>query len=99
MQAFSRRCLTMQVTINGRRYQIRFRNPGRNVDATCDDPTEPRPEIWIRPALQNRPVELTETVIHECLHAQGWPLDEEFVTGAAEDITAILDKLGLIRKD
>jgi hypothetical protein len=38
-------------------------------------------------------------LIHECLHAQGWHLDEEFVDRAAREITAALDRTGLLHED
>jgi hypothetical protein len=86
----------MLVTQAGRRYQLVFESPGKGHDGLCDAPTTPGKKIRLRPSLRRNPPRLTEIVIHECLHAQGWQLDEQFVARAADEIARVLDRLGLI---
>lgn len=83
----------------GRRWRLRYADPGRGNDGSCDPPTTPCKEIRLRPSLRKRPTDLVETIIHECLHAQGWPLDEDFVGRAAAEITRVLERLQLIRQE
>lgn len=89
----------MLVTMAGRRWRLCYADPGRGNDGSCDPPTAHHKTIKIRRSLRRYPVALTETLIHEFLHAQGWPLDEDFVGRAAEEITRALDRLGLIKDD
>lgn len=89
----------MLVTLASRRWRLLFANPGKGNDGICDSPSTPRKSIKIRPSLRRYPARLVEVVIHECLHAEGWPLDEDFVGQAAEDIARVLDRLGLIKEE
>lgn len=89
----------MLVTLANRRWRLLFANPGNGNDGICDPPSTPHKAIRIRPSLSRYPTRLAEVVIHECLHAEGWPLDEDFVTQAAEDIARVLDRLGLIKEE
>lgn len=89
----------MIVVQAGRRWQLLYADPGRGCEGSCDPPTRPSKQIRLRPSLRKRPVDLVETIIHECLHAQGWPLDEDFVGRAAQEITRVLERLELIRQE
>jgi hypothetical protein len=86
----------MLITQAGRRYRLLFESPGRRNDGSCDPPDSFHKAIRIRPSLRRYPARLTETIIHECLHAQGWHIDEEFVARAADEIARVLDRLHLI---
>lgn len=86
----------MLITQAGRRYQLVFENPGKGHDGLCDAPTTRGKKIRLRPSLRRNPTRLTEIVIHECLHAQGWQLDELFVARAAYEIARVLERLNLI---
>ena len=88
----------MIVVQGGHRYRLLFADPGRGNAGSCDPPDQPNKAIRIRPSLRKRPVDLVEVVIHECLHAQGWPLDEDFVGRAAAEITRVLERLNLIAR-
>ncbi len=78
------------ITIGGKRWRLEFRPLKGENDALCDPPTVPRKSIVIhRPALRS-PKRLMELLVHECLHAESWPLDEEFVRQAAEDLARLL---------
>ena len=92
----------MIVTINGRRWALRWWPFGRGAtDGECDSPGKARKEIRIRNSL-NRPdrqKRLMEVAIHESLHALHWGLDEGIVESGAEDIAALLWKLGYRRTE
>ena len=38
-----------------------------------------------------------DTIIHECIHAEGWHIDEVFIERAATDIARVLLRLGYRR--
>lgn len=87
----------MRATMGGRRYKVvRCRLPS-DRRAECDHPSKPGKEIRLSNKLQGR--ELVECVIHECLHAQGWHLDEEFVDRAGREIATLLDRMELIAEE
>lgn|GEM_PF-1463868 len=89
----------MIIVQGGKRWQLVFADPGRGCAGSCDPPTRVGKQIRLRPSLRHHPTELVETIIHECLHAQGWQLDEAFVAQAAADITRVLERLALIRQE
>jgi hypothetical protein len=45
-------------------------------------------------SLNQTPIDLLDTVIHECLHACYPDLDEDAVTEAATDIAKVLFRMG-----
>ena len=89
----------MLITLGGKRWRLLYESPGPGNDGSCDDPTTPNKAIRIRRRLRRHPRRHAEVLIHECLHAQGWHLDEEFVDRAAREITAALDRTGLLHED
>lgn len=80
----------MRVKILNRRYDLRFVRT-RAYDGECDPPTKANKEIRIRNSLKGE--KRLDAVIHECLHAAGWHLDEEFIGEFASDLARILTKL------
>ena len=82
-----------------RRWRLVYGDPGRGNDGLCDPPTLPNKAITIRRRLLNHPRRHAEILIHECLHAQGWHLDESFVTQAAREIARALIRTKLLRED
>lgn len=83
-----------QIVISGRRWRLVYRRPSDGSEAECDCPTTPGKSIRVRPGLRRYPAGLMEALVHECLHAAGWPLSEEFVTEAAADIARVLARQG-----
>ena len=50
--------------------------------------------IRLSPELQKQPKQLLNTLLHECLHAEFPFLDEDVVGAAADDLEAVLWRLG-----
>lgn len=87
----------MHATMGRRRYEVVRCKLPRSTWAECDAPDKPGKQIRLSSRLRGR--ELVECVIHECLHAQGWHLDEEFVERAGREIANLLDRMGLIAEE
>lgn len=79
-----------RVTICGKRWRLEYSRLPRDTDGSCDAPTVTRKRLRIARRLRQRPRALLETLIHEAMHAAGWPLSEEHVEQTAEDVTRIL---------
>lgn len=92
----------MRVKILNRFWNLRFvpnlgtRN-GDRIYGDCSPPTDKNKEIRIWQGAKGE--EELDTIIHECLHASGWILDEEFVNDFANDCARILWKLGYRKND
>jgi hypothetical protein len=80
------------VRIFGEDWTLRF----ARLKAICGDCRNETKTIRIAQGMSSE-LEL-DTVIHECLHAAGWHIDEEFVGRFATDVAKILAELGY-RKD
>lgn len=89
----------MLITQGGKRWRLLYESPGPGNDGSCDNPSTPKKAIRIRRRLLRHPKRHAEVLIHECLHAQGWHLDEEFVARAASEIKTALERTGLLRED
>jgi hypothetical protein len=85
------------ITLNGKRWRLEFRSLKGKNDALCDPPTTPRKAIVIHRPTMKTPKRFMELLLHEGLHAQCWPLDEEFVRQAAEDLARLLWVMGFRR--
>ena len=73
------------VTILGKQWEIVFRKKlDENNCGECDSPDTPRKKIRMRKESE------IDTTIHELMHADGWHIDEVFVTQFATDAAAIL---------
>lgn len=81
----------MRIKILGKVWNLRF-VPNLANRGDCDAPTVKGREIRIWTG--NRGEMRLNTLIHEMLHAAGWPLDEEFVDQFANDSARALWKLG-----
>lgn len=84
----------MRVTILGKRWNLKFvpRSLRRGWFGQCSSPDQPNRTITVESG--HPPERELNVVIHECLHATCFPLDEEYVTSAANDISRILWRLG-----
>jgi len=79
----------MRITICRKTWRLRFvPHLGRAKRAECDSPRTTDKEIRI--AGRYRGKELIELILHECLHAGLWQLDEETVTEVAHDLARTL---------
>jgi hypothetical protein len=81
----------MRVKILGKFWDLRFASNLANR-GDCDDPRVRGKAIRIAAGLGDE--ELAEVAIHECLHAAGWHIDEEFVEQFAADVARVLHRLG-----
>ena len=79
-------------TFRRRRYIVEWRKPDAQTDGDCDPPHVVAKRIRIAPSLSG--VALLETIVHECLHACWFDLDEASVTEAARDIALALSRVG-----
>ena len=90
----------MRVSVNGHYYRLRWVDHNRGfayklgeIDCTSKKNKE------IRLARGQSPVDLADTIIHECMHA-GDAFDviaEEYIAGTATSAARILEKVGLLR--
>lgn len=87
----------MHTTMGRRRYEVVRCKMPRDRRADCDPPEKPGKQIRLSSKL--RGADLVECVIHECLHAQCWDLDEEFVERSGRQIANLLDRMGLIAEE
>lgn len=58
----------------------------------CEHPTKKGKRIRVLKGMD--PLEELEVVIHECLHAAEWNMDEDWVDATGGDIAKVLWKLG-----
>lgn len=86
----------MRVKLCGKYWQLRFTTLHLH-SGECDAPRKRDKEIRIDKRLAGR--DQLETLIHEMLHATDWRADEEHVQEAAEDIAAVLWRLGYRRSE
>ena len=83
----------MRVRIRGKHWTLVYTNALPNdADAHYEAPTTPNKQIRIRPNLSE--ARRLEMVLHECLHAAFWDLEEEAIESSAEDIARVLWRLG-----
>lgn len=82
------------VSIDGKRWRLQFVPLPSGLDGDIDPPKAKHKTIRIRRALLRKPRELLETVIHEALHAADSSKDELWVGQIADDLAALLWRLG-----
>jgi hypothetical protein len=88
----------MYVTAGGKRWRLDF-VPAREIQGKFGDADCQKKRIRLCRSLLRSQSGLLETVIHEMLHAEGWPLDEAWVEEASDDIARVLIRLGFTRGD
>lgn len=81
----------MRVNILGKQWTICFENI-RACRGMCDPPGTPKKRITISNKLKGE--EKLEVIIHECLHAAGWHLDETFVEEFSQQLSRIITRAG-----
>ena len=87
----------MRVDIRGKRWNLEMLD--YLPDGSCgsiDPPDTPQKRIHI--GLNQTPLDVLDTIIHECLHAAIPDLDEEAVTETATDIAKVLYRMGYRQK-
>jgi len=88
--------LPQTVNIHGKRWRIVWEKPERYA-ADVDAPNVAHKCIRLDPALLGNPPKLARILLHECLHAALWDVDEDWVDWVSADLASILQKFGLIR--
>lgn len=63
----------------------------------CTSPKLKNKKIVVDESLKDE--EELDIILHECLHAAFWFLDEEYVAEASKDFARILWRLGYRKKD
>ena len=79
----------MRVRIRDKYFAMSFERLPSDTDGLCDYYGR---KIKIRKTL--RAERQLEVIIHECLHAAHWDLDETAITETAEDLARVLWRLG-----
>lgn len=83
----------MRVEIRGKRWRLEAVEYLQDGSCGSIDPSNtPQKKILI--ASNQNPLDILDTVLHECLHAAFPDLDEEAITESSTDIAKILYKLG-----
>lgn len=86
----------MRVTIGRTYFDFRFApnlgkdRAGKEILGWCN---LEKGQIRVKKNLVNE--EKLEIVLHECLHASGWHVDEAYVEEFAKDMARVLWKLGV----
>ena len=81
----------MKVSIRRRIWNLVFRGNLKNR-GDCDRPDAPNKQIRVSSRLRGQ--HRLEIILHECLHAAFWDLDEEAIEQVGHDLARILWKLG-----
>lgn len=76
-------------TFGGIRYDIDLCGP---IDGCCDQPKGGRPALMITTDLNTKNGLIS--LIHECLHALAWSVDEDKVNQVSKDVGRLLWRLG-----
>lgn len=93
---------------NGKRYKIKWRRPpgrtpkelkGHKIDGLCSDPRDPATNRILYVCPKDTEANVTNTLVHETIHAELWMLDEETVIRVADSITKLLEKAKIISQD
>ena len=83
----------MRVELRGKRWRLEVLDYLHDGSCGSIDPEGvPRKRIVI--ARNQAPLDILDTVIHECLHACYPDIDEEAITEAATDIAKVLHRMG-----
>ena len=83
----------MRVELRGKRWKLEVIEYLQDGSCGSIDPSD-APQKRILVALNQTPLDLLDTVIHECLHACVPDLDEDAVTQTATDIAKVLNRMG-----
>jgi hypothetical protein len=79
----------MNLTIRQKQWLLRFvKRLPKKLHGECDGPHIENREIRILERLKG--IKRLEILLHECLHAAFWDLDEEVVETVAKDIAVAL---------
>ena len=85
--------MNMRVELRGKRWRLEVLDYLHDGSCGSIDPAGvPQKRIVI--ARSQDPLDLLDTVIHECLHGCCPDLDEECVTETATDIAKVLHRMG-----
>ena len=89
---------TRSIRVSGRRWPVRFNGEAKGYFAICHDGLQatPRQIVFNREVLRSDRL-LVDSLVHEMLHAAGWPIDETFVDGFAKDVARELIRFGFKR--
>ena len=85
--------VVVRVELRGKRWNLQVVEYLQDGSCGSIDPND-APQKRILIARNQSPIDILDTVIHECLHACLPDLCEEGVTETATDITKVLDRMG-----
>lgn len=81
------------LTFRGTRWSVVRTNLLPGIRGQCDSPRSSRRKITLNERLE-RPEEILEVLIHECLHGLEWSATEEWVDRTAVELARALHRLG-----
>jgi len=76
-------------TFNGVKYDIDICN---RLDGTCDSPRGGRPSLRVSVPLNTQKGLIT--LLHECLHAEGWAKSEDVIERVSREAGTLAWRLG-----
>ena len=82
------------ITIRGRRWRLIEGSPGRGCDGQCSPPTLPGKTITIPRRVRRNRRHYLRILLHECMHAGLWDLDETTIDDLSTDLARILEQEG-----
>ena len=83
----------LRVELRGRRWNLQVVEYLQDGSCGSIDPSD-TPQKRILVARNQTPIDILDTVLHECLHACLPDLCEEAVTETSTDITKVLHRMG-----
>lgn len=88
------------ITVGGKRWPISFDHRFKHHYAECNDGSDGKRRcIMLDHRILADDRLLIDSLLHEMLHAAGWPIDEAFVDKFAEDAAKVPMRFGFSRSN
>jgi hypothetical protein len=87
--------LPKHYSLNGKKYQFKWSKMRNNLGLCADPESSPEDRIISINPTSDRDT-IISTIIHECLHAEMFIIDEETIDRAADEIFNLLKSCGAI---
>lgn len=77
-------------TLYGKRYRLKYVRMRGKSSGLCDAPSKPSKRRILIRKRGYRTQRVMDDILHECLHACGWDMSEEWVHHTASDLAKVL---------